>query len=480
MGFAARHKKKLIALGVLLAAPLVAHLAIDRAVRFEPVAITTPKPEVSEKDGVRRAGRGWAVVRGVRLVHLAGTPEEIGSQHTGLLYDRMAADEKVLWDGFVHVVPFGPARALMFDLARLRYRDVESGFPEARRRELAAEARGFDPDPYAEHMPTYPRMVFLHALYDIALSFEHSPLLGCTAFGLGPAATEDGHALFARAFDFEAADMFDKHKVVFVVRETGKVPFASVAWPGFVGVVTGMNAEGVALAVHGGRAREPSTMGVPVAFAMREVLANAKNVDDAIAIFSRLPAMVSHIVIVGDATGRYAVLERAPGEAAFVRPAPPDPSRIGVTNHFEGPLANDPKDARVRASTSTLPRRKRIDELLAELPPKGGSVKRAIEMLRDHRCADDASCPLGDRRAIDALIATHGIVADLTARTLWVSEGPHLSGRFVKIDLGSIVSRDDGVVPGPQLETSSEDPVLREGRYEEGRKRAGGPLLGDR
>lgn len=480
MGALARHKKKLALLGAVVAAPLVAHVAIDRAVRFEPVALSTPRPDVTEKEGVRRAGRGWSVTRGVRLVHLAGTPEEIGAQHTALLYDRMAADEAVLWDGFQHVVPFGPARALMFDVARLRYRNVEAGFPEARRRELAAEARGFDPDPYARHMPTYPRMVFLHALYDIALSFERSPLLGCTAFGLGPATTEDGHALFARAFDFEAAEMFDRHKVVFVVREAGKIPFASVAWPGFVGVVTGMNAEGVALAVHGGRAREPSTTGVPVAFSLREVLDTAKNVDDAIAILSRQPVMVSHIVIVGDRAGRYAVVERAPGEAAFVRPPPPDPSRVGVTNHFEGPLAGDPRDARVRATTSTLPRRRRLDELLGELPPRAGTVRRAVEVLRDHRCAGGESCGLGDRRTIDAFIATHAIVADMTDRTLWVSEGPRLSGRFVKIDLGAIVSRDDGVVPTDEVEAIAEDPVLRDGRYEEGRKRAGGPLLGDR
>ena len=190
-----------------------------------------------------------------------------------------------------------------------------TGFPEARRREVAAEARAFTPDPFASHMPTYPRMVFLHALYDIALSFEHSPLLGCTAFGLGPEATADGHALFARAFDFEAADVFDRDKAVFVVREDGKIPFASVAWPGLVGVVTGMNAEGVAVAVNGGRAREPSTTGIPVAFSLREALESAHDTSEAIAILSRQNVMVSHLVFVGDAKGRFVVVERAPGDA---------------------------------------------------------------------------------------------------------------------------------------------------------------------
>jgi hypothetical protein len=33
------------------------------------------------------------------------------------------------------------------------------------------------------------------------------------------------------------------------------------------------------------------------------------------------------------------------------------------------------------------------------------------------------------------LIAAHGVVFDTTSRTLWVSEAPHLLGRFVAFDL---------------------------------------------
>jgi hypothetical protein len=465
-----KHKKKLVALGVIVAAPLLGHVAIDRSARLDPPAIDVPRVTMEESGGVRRAGKGWSVVRGVRVVSLSGTPEEIGAEHTALLRDRMEADEAVLWDGFRDVVSFGPARTVLFDLGRFRYRHVDAGFPEARRRELAAEAASFTPDPYADHMATYPRMVFLHALYDIALGFEHSPLLGCTAFGLGPDATADGHALFARAFDFEAADVFDRDKVVFVVREDGKIPFASVAWPGLVGVMTGMNAEGVAVAVHGGRAREPAESGMPVIFSLREALTEAHDADEAVRVLERQSVMVSHIVFVGDAAGRYRVVERAPGVSAFVREAKT------ITNHFEGPLAADPKNETVRSTTTTLSRRARIDELVRETPPHGGSVERATAMLRDHRCAGGEACPLGDRRAIDAFIATHGVVFDMTTRALWVTEGPHLSGRFVKIDLAAIVATG-GIDPASELETLPEDPALGDGRYAVGRARAGGPML---
>jgi isopenicillin-N N-acyltransferase like protein len=483
--FLARHRRKVAALAIAVWAPVVAHLAIDLTTGGAPAG-TSPIAKVTEDGAVRRASvvtSGWSVVRGVRIVHLRGDPAEIGAQHAKLLRDRMVEDEKVLWDGFEHVIPFRPARILLFDVARVRYRDVDRGFPEDRRREILSEATNFEPDPYSDRMPTYRRMAMLHALYDIALGFEHSPLIGCTAFGLGPEATSDGHALFARAFDFEAAEVFDRDKVVFIVHERSKIPFASVAWPGFVGVVTGMNAKGVAIAVHGGRAREPSTTGIPVAFSLREVLANAHDTEEATRILASQDVMVSHIVFVGDASGRFAVVERAPGIAAHVRSSFASPGKASVTNHFEGPLANDPRDDAVRRSTSTLARRKRIDELLAALEPKAGSVSKAVALLRDHECAGGEACPAGDRRAIDAFIATHGVVADLTEGALWVSAGPHLSGKFVKIPASLLVppaNESPLELPPDELETIPEDPALHDGRYVQGRRRVGPATLGDK
>ncbi|HVH48121.1 MAG TPA: hypothetical protein VM925_37565, partial [Labilithrix sp.] len=179
--FTRRHRKKLVALAALVVLPVIAHFTVGVATRIPPPDLPTPRfVATATPDGVKRTPHGWTAKRGVHLVYLAGTPEEIGAQHTALLYDRMAEDERIVWDGFAEIVPFAPVRTLLFDLGRIRYRDVASGFPEARRRELAAEARAFDPDPYAGELPTYQRMVTLHALYDIALGFEHSPLLGCT------------------------------------------------------------------------------------------------------------------------------------------------------------------------------------------------------------------------------------------------------------------------------------------------------------
>jgi hypothetical protein len=460
-----RRRRALILLGAFVVALPLAHLSIRAATSIDPPSVVVP-------EGV---GAGYTrVVGGVREAFLTGSPAQIGSELARLLRDPMIRVESELWSDFAHYVPTSPIRALLLDISRVRYRHIDRGIPEPLRVELAAEASAFAPDPFASTMPTYQRMVFGHALYDIALSFEHSPLIGCTAFGLGPGATRDGHVLVGRAFDFEAADALDREKVVYFVAKDGAIPFASVAWPGLVGVVSGMNLEGVAVVVNGGRAREAASEGEPVVYSLRDVLEQAHDTSEAVALLQRQKVMVSHIVFVADAKGQFAVVERAPGVDAFVQRAWKDPDRVDVTNHFEGPLASDPKNEAVRRDTTTLARKARIDEELAHVGPHEADVARAVALLRDHDCAGGVACPLGDRRAIDALIATHGIVADTTDRTLWVSAGPHLSGRFVKFDLRAVFAPGHDPSRDPPPETIEADPILGTPAYAAGVSHAGG------
>ncbi len=455
-----RRRRRLLVLGALVAALPLAHVGVCLGTRIPLPAVTVPAPSPAARTFVRD---------GVREVHLSGTPEQLGADHARLLRDRMVVDEADVWGSFEQHVSFAPARALILDIGRVRYRHVDQQFPEARRRELAAQAATFSPDPYDGKLPTYQRMVFLHALYDIALGFEEAPLVGCTAMGFGPSVTADGHVLVARAFDFEASEIFDRDKAVYFVHEDGKIPFASVAWPGLVGVVTGMNLEGVMILVNGARAKEPRADGIPVAFSVREVLEQAHDAREAVRLLSAQQVMVSHLLLVADATGSFAVVERAAGTEATVRSSWTDPDRVALTNHFEGPLADDPRNQRIRAQTTTLDRRARADELLAALPAHSATPASVVGMMRDHGCSGGRTCELGDRRSLDALIATHGVVADTTARVMWVSAGPHLSGKFVRFDLHEAF---EGRAPAEGATTIPEDPILAEGRYDGGRARA--------
>jgi isopenicillin-N N-acyltransferase-like protein len=470
----------------------VAHLAVRRSVRAEPPPLPALEGPVfagevrasTVQPGLTLFGGAYARKRGDILeVRLRGTPAEIGHQHARLLEARMRSDEGALYSLFERYVPLSPLRALLVDLSLVRYSDLPTVTSLPRQTEIAAQARAFAPDPFEHVMPTYQRMLYLNALYDIALSFEHSPIVGCTTVALSGDAAAGRRPLVARNFDAEFGPVFDRGKAVFLVFEEGKLPFASVAWPGLVGVMSGVNAAGLALVVHGGRAREPVREGEPVLHALREVLATARTVHEALAVLHAQEArgrgpMVPHMLLVADATGAASVIERAPGEPSFARG---QGGRLALTNHFEGPLSADPKNLAVRERTSTLARRARADELVANLGP-GATAGQLVALLRDKQLAGGRELSLGDRRSIDALIATHAMVADLGARTLWVSEGPHLAGRFVRFDLAALLDPSfdpEREVPDAAAGALPPDAIWNDGSYERW-EAAGSPHGGER
>ncbi|GAC1351963.1 MAG: hypothetical protein NVSMB1_10110 [Polyangiales bacterium] len=471
----------------------------------EATKITPPKEAqrametLVASSGIAHVGPSWVRRRGaIWELSLSGDPFARGASLARLMRSAMVEDEQEMYAAFARAVPFAPARWAIVNLGRFRYRHVDREIPAQYRDELAGLAFGFAPDPFESVLPSYHRFVFLYSVYDIALSFEKSPLIGCSTFTVpftaAPTASNTtdeaaekqkvathvaeqtgnyalstrGHAFLARAFDFEAGESFDRDKVVFLVREPGRIPFASIGWPGFIGVVSGMNREGVAMVVHGGRAGTPQAVGIPVVFSLREALATAHDTDEAVRVLSAQNVMVSHIVIVQDASGNTAVVERAPHTQAFVRRSH---ARLATTNHFEGPLASDPRDAEVRRNTSTLARRARADQLLHDLK-EAPSVVDMVAALRDRLDLDSKPLPLGDRRAIDALIATHGVVFDTTDRAMWVSESPHLLGRFVRFPLSTLLaddfdpSADRSAEGGEGFAAIPADPLLVSGQYD--------------
>ena len=107
----------------------------------------------------------------------------------------------------------------------------------------------------------------------------------------------------------------------------------------------------------------------------------------------------------------------------------------------------------------------RLDEIVENLRP-GATVQDVVGVLRDRRGVGGEALPLGDRKSIDALIATHGVVMDATARSIWVSEGPHLVGRFVRFDVGRLLDPAFEPKADDELFTIPEDEIKTNGEYD--------------
>src|SRR5690606_18136929 len=145
----------------------------------------------------REIGNSYARKRGaIWEVRLVGDPVAIGYHHVKLLRDEQVAIEDEMRHQFAHYVPLAPARTFLVDMARLRFDHLDQLLSPAYREEIAAQAIAFGQDPFEDMMPTYQRHVFLHSLYDIMLSFERSPLIGCTSFVLREG--EGGHTILGR------------------------------------------------------------------------------------------------------------------------------------------------------------------------------------------------------------------------------------------------------------------------------------------
>ncbi|MBE7450450.1 MAG: hypothetical protein HS111_16595 [Kofleriaceae bacterium] len=108
--------------------------------------------------------------------------------------------------------------------------------------------------------------------------------------------------------------------VVSLVRPTGRLAWAGVGWAGGLGVVTGVNEAGLAIAVHPTITRDlrPTRTARPVALLARDVLEAARDLDAAIKLLEATPTLgAAAFVVVDGAAGRWAVVDRSrPGRRA--------------------------------------------------------------------------------------------------------------------------------------------------------------------
>ncbi|MGZ5425782.1 MAG: C45 family autoproteolytic acyltransferase/hydrolase, partial [Thermoanaerobaculia bacterium] len=268
----------------------------------------------------------------------------------------------------------------------------------------------------------------------------------------------DGSLLLARNFDFEGGDIFDRQKLVSVVAPEGKIPYLSVGFSGMLGVVSGFNREGIGVAIQAIAGGETAGSGTPMTLLLADVLRNESTFDGAVARLRAARVFVSDLILLGDArAGRFAVVEKSP--SAFAVRETSDAS-LGATNEAEDPAVRRFARPLPPGSTSRK-RRARLDVLLERA---GGSldVPSAVAILRDRRGADGRDLGPGNRNAIDASIASHSVVFDLTHRRAWVAAAPHTLGPYAPVDFEAVLAS----AAGPPLRTA--DPVPADAWFTDG------------
>jgi hypothetical protein len=400
---------------------------------------------------------------GLLVVHLQGSPLEMGYAHGLLLRGQMHTLENEFLQMIQGYVPRHWVMEALKDYVIFRNRHLSDFVPLNYRMEIYGTTLGCT-DIHPEEGSFYNRLLNYHAAHDVSYMMIDNPLVaraGCTAFAAWGGATENSHLLTGRNFDWEAAEVFSRDRVVVLCEPDGGIPFISLSWAGMAGAVSGMNRAGVSVTLNGAPSSLPRETATPVAMVARDILQQARNLDEALAILRRARVFVSTLWLVGSrADGKFVVVEKTPDST---RVRQPEGDVIVCANHFQTPgLRDDPRNREYLRQATSVPRQARLTELLQAAR---GTITagRAAGFLRDRRLPGGVFAGNGHRATLNAFIATHATIMDLTDGIFWAASPPNQLGRFVAFDVADF-SRElpERAIPA--------DAVLESGEFDRARQ----------
>lgn len=165
--------------------------------------------------------------------------------------------------------------------------------------------------------------------------FDLKKVFACSALMVDKERSATGGPLLGRNLDYPSLGYIHEFSLVTVYKPVDKLAFVSVGFPGLVGVLSGMNEAGLALGVlevFDARDGEASfnTRGIPYGLCLRQVLEQARTIDEAKKVLDRLPRTTTINVAIADCE-EVAVLEVSP-KKVVKRPA--TRGICVTTNHF--------------------------------------------------------------------------------------------------------------------------------------------------
>ena len=251
----------------------------------------------------------------------------------------------------------------------------------------------------------------------------------------------DGKLIIGRNFDFYAGDDFAQDKIISFVNPEKGHKFMSVTWGGMIGVVSGMNAQGLTVTINAGRSDIPLIAKTPIAILTREILQYASNIDEAIAIAKKRDVFVSEAILVGSAKdGKAITIEVSPNNFGVYEVE--NTSKLICSNHFQSNVyAEDKKNQKHKDESHSKYRYDRMQQLLNKYEKV--TPKLAADILRNRKGLDDKEIGYGNEKALNQLLAHHAIIFKPEELKVWVSSNPYQLGEFVAYDLNTIFQKFD-------------------------------------
>ncbi len=378
--------------------------------------------------------------QGLWEMYVDGNPFEIGLKTGSLTRELFNFQESTFVDKIDELVPSKGKQNLLKKFLAWYNRKMYLNVDEQYKTEIYGISRYASND-YDYIAEPYKRVLYFHGAHDIGHALQDLALVGCSSFATWGDHTEDGKLLIARNFDFYVNDEFSKNKIIAFISPERGYKFMSVTWAGFIGVISGMNDQGLTVTINAGKSSIPWAAKTPISILTREILQYASNIEEAIDIAKKRKVFVSESIFIGSAKDKRAVvIEVSPDK--FGTYSVENSNQLICSNHFQSaPYEKDKQNQKQILESHSKYRYERMEELLAKQPKM--TVKSAVEILRNTKGLQDKTIGYGNEKALNQLVAHHGIVFQPEDLKVWVSSNPYQLGEFVAYDLKTIFKKEN-------------------------------------
>lgn len=430
---------------ILLIAVTLSSCSIKRSVNHTP----NINQYVVEKPIVRKINDSLLVYKdnfmsknqaGLWELYVTGNAYQRGLTTGSLSQQLIQKQERAFFSKVEDIVPSKFKQSLLKQFLKWYNRELYLHVPDEYQVEIYGIAQ-YTTSQYDHVAPKFLRSLYLHGAHDIGHALQDLALVGCSSMAVWGEHTTDGQMLIGRNFDFYAGDDFAQDKIISFVKPEKGIPFMSVTWGGMIGVVSGMNLEGLTVTINAGKSEVPLMAKTPISILTREILQYASTIDQAIEIAKKREVFVSESIMVASAKDKKAVLIEVSPDNFGVYQVTND-TKLVCSNHFQSqPYLNDKHNLKHIQESHSKYRFNRMEQLLVE--QKKLTPKKMVEILRNKEGLNDIKIGYGNEKALNQLLAHHSVVFKPEEKQVWVSSNPYQLGEFVAYDLEDIFVKDN-------------------------------------
>lgn len=365
-----------------------------------------------------------------RHIILQGSDYHRGSEFGRLCQAELLKQEELLISKLDGFIGNSFIQGLFFTSAMLWFYDADKFIDDPSLKEMQGVAK-WAPKKYDYLSDGLTRQVAYHGLHEVGQMFvdEDRVDMGCFASAIQ---SRNKEWVLGRNFDFDVDGIFDREKILkWVFPDQGQA-FLSVIWGGMVGAVTGVNQQGIFVAINAAGSDDFARVGTPTTIVVKNILTQSKSLEEAIQILKESTVFITDIFILADRkTNRVVVVEKSPAkmDVHFLSHAEV------VANHLQAPIWAEDKNNENRKTNLTSEFRFKRGLELIQAGTFDNPDAKTMDILSDKTLYASKLGHLGHRGAIDSLIASQSVIYDMAKGLFYVNLGPGTTGKYLAYDL---------------------------------------------